>query len=42
MKQDPMSKITKAKWAGCMAQVVEGLHRKHKALSSITSTAKVK
>jgi hypothetical protein len=43
--QDPNSKITKAKRAGGMAQVVEHLHSKCKALSSnpsITKTQKEK
>jgi hypothetical protein len=34
-KQDPISKITKAKGAGGMAQAVECLPYKHKALSEI-------
>jgi hypothetical protein len=33
MKQAPIPKLTKAKRAGSMAQVVEHLHSKHKSAS---------
>jgi hypothetical protein len=42
LKQDPISKITKAKLAGSMAQVVECLFSKHNTLNSIPSTKKKK
>jgi hypothetical protein len=40
MALDPISKITKVKRAGSMAQVVEYLHSKYKVLSSTPSTTK--
>jgi hypothetical protein len=39
-KQDPISKITRAKSAGGVVQAVEGLPSKHKALHLNPSTAK--
>jgi neutral trehalase len=39
-KQDPIPKITKAKRAQSMTQVVEYIQSKHKALTSNTSTKK--
>jgi hypothetical protein len=41
-KQDPISKITRAKRAGGMAQGVEHTSQKHEALSFKPSTAKKK
>jgi hypothetical protein len=41
-KQDPISKITRAKWAVGLAQAVEHKHSKHKALSSKSITEKNK
>jgi hypothetical protein len=41
-KQDPISKIIAAKWAGGMTQAVEGLPCKHEALTSNPSTVKKK
>jgi hypothetical protein len=40
--QDPVSKITKAKRAGVVAQVLEHLHSKCKTLSSDPSTTSPK
>jgi hypothetical protein len=37
-----ISKITRAKWAGSVAQVVENLLCKHKALNSNPGTVKEK
>jgi hypothetical protein len=41
-EKDPISKITRAKRFEAMAQAVEHLPQKHKALSSNSSTAKKK
>jgi hypothetical protein len=40
--QDPISKITRAKWAGSMAQEVECLLCKHETLGSNPSRIKNK
>jgi hypothetical protein len=40
--QDPISKITRAKWTGGVAQAVEGLLCKHEVLSSNHSSIKKK
>jgi hypothetical protein len=40
IKQDPIPKITKAKNAGCMAQVVKYLTSKCKFLNSTSNTTK--
>jgi hypothetical protein len=40
--EDPVSKITRAKKAGCMAHIVEHLPSKCKTLSSNHSTTKKK
>jgi hypothetical protein len=42
IKQSPVSKITTIKGTGGMAQVVECMHSKHKALRSTASTTKIK
>jgi hypothetical protein len=42
IKRDRTSKITKAKRASGVAQVIEHLHSKHKALNSTPSTTKKK
>jgi hypothetical protein len=41
-KQDPISKITRAKRAGGVVQAVEYLPNKHKALTSNPNTVKKK